>query len=117
LTDELAGQLAQQTLIEACHRNLVPGRKSLTGGGVHSRRVQFRLPESLREAAAQRVMAEGVSVSELAREALEHYLASWSRMLVIGYWAVQGQHPLDCGCVCLDDRFQALGGRRRVVSV
>ena len=76
LTDELAEQLADDTLAEARRRNLVPGRKSLTGGNVHSPRVQFRVPESLREAAEQRAAAEGVSLSELAREALEHYLAS-----------------------------------------
>lgn len=76
LTNELAEKLAAQTLAEARRRNLVPGRKSLSGGTVHSPRVQFRLPDSLRVAAEKRAAEEGVSLSVLAREALEHYLAS-----------------------------------------
>lgn len=76
LTDELAEQLAGQTLAEVRRQNLVPGRQSLSGGGVHSPRVQFRVPESLRAAAEERAAEEGVSLSVLAREALERYLAS-----------------------------------------
>ncbi|MDN5858671.1 MAG: ribbon-helix-helix protein, CopG family, partial [Pseudonocardia sp.] len=76
LTNELAEQLAEETLADARRRNLVPGRKSLSGGTVHSPRVQFRVPDSLRAAAEQRAAEKGVSLSELAREALEHYLAS-----------------------------------------
>ena len=76
LTNTLADELADQTLVEARRRNLVPGRKSLTGGTTHSPRVQFRVPEPLREAAEQRAAQEGVSLSVLAREALERYLAS-----------------------------------------
>lgn len=76
LTNKLAEQLAEETLAAVRTRNLVPGRKSLSGGGVHSPRVQFRVPDSLRAAAEQRAIEKGVSLSELAREALEHYLAS-----------------------------------------
>lgn len=76
LTNELAEQLAEETLVEARRRNLVPGRKSLSGGGIHSPRVQFRLPDSLRSAAEKRAAEEGVSLSVLARDALERYLAS-----------------------------------------
>lgn len=76
LTNELAEQLADEVLVEVRRRNVVPGRKSLTGGNVHSPRVQFRVPESLLDAAEQRAAKEGVSLSVLAREALEHYLAS-----------------------------------------
>ena len=76
LTNELAEELAQQTLTEARRRNLVPGRKSLTGGNTHSPRVQFRVPEALRDAAERRAAEAGVSLSVLARDALEHYLAS-----------------------------------------
>lgn len=53
LTNELGEQLAEETLIDARRRNPIPGRKSLSGGSVHSPRVLFR-----------------------AREALAHYLAS-----------------------------------------
>ncbi len=76
LTDDLAEELAQKTLAEVRSRNLIPGRKSLSGSGIHSPRVQFRLPDSLRSAAERRAAEEGVSLSVLAREALEHYLAS-----------------------------------------
>ncbi|HEY8717440.1 ribbon-helix-helix domain-containing protein [Pengzhenrongella sp.] len=76
LTDDLAEQLAAEALAEARRRNLIPGRKSLTGPGVHSPRVQFRVPEAILEQAERRAEAEGVSLSTLAREALEHYLAS-----------------------------------------
>lgn len=76
LTNELAEGLAEAALVEARRRNLVPGRKSLSGGGIHSPRVQFRLPDSLRSAAEKRAAEAGVSLSVLAREALEHYLNS-----------------------------------------
>ncbi len=74
LTEQRAGQIAADTLAEVRRRNLVPGRKSLTGGGVHSPRVQFRVPENIRAQAEQRAAAEGKSLSALARDALEHYL-------------------------------------------
>jgi hypothetical protein len=74
LTEPLAEQLAEQTLAEIRRRNLVPGRKSLTGGSAHSPRVQFRVPDSLREKAERRAVAEGKTLSALAREALERYL-------------------------------------------
>ena len=76
LTDELAEQLAREGVVEARRRNLIPGRKSLAGDGSHSPRVQFRVPEPLRAAAEAKAAEEGVSLSVLAREALEHYLAS-----------------------------------------
>jgi CopG-like RHH_1 or ribbon-helix-helix domain, RHH_5 len=52
------------------------GRQSLTGGATHSPRVSFRVPEHLREAAEQAATREGRTVSELARDALQKYLAS-----------------------------------------
>lgn len=76
LTNELAEKMAREGVAEARRRNLIPGGKSLGGDGSHSPRVQFRLPESLRAAAEARAAAQGVSLSVLAREALEHYLAS-----------------------------------------
>lgn len=48
LTEQRAGQIAEEALAEIRRRNLVPGRKSLTGGSAHSPRVQFRVPEALR---------------------------------------------------------------------
>ena len=76
LTNELAEKMTREGVAEARRRNLIPGGKSLAGDGSHSPRVQFRVPESLRAAAEAKATAEGVSLSVLAREALEHYLAS-----------------------------------------
>lgn len=74
LTNERAAQIAEETLAEARRRNLIPGGKSLSGGGAHSPRVQFRVPQSLHDQAEQAAEAEGVSLSALARHALEDYL-------------------------------------------
>lgn len=76
LTEDLAEQIASDAVAEARTRNLVPGRKSLSGDGANSPRVQFRVPARLRGAAEARAGAEGISLSALAREALEDYLAS-----------------------------------------
>ena len=76
LTEAKAEQLAAEILAEARRRNLVPGGKSLNGDGSHSPRVQFRVPEEIREQAQSRAAAEGISLSALARRALERYLAS-----------------------------------------
>lgn len=53
-----------------------PGRRSLTGGDIHSPRVSFRVPADLRDAAEKAAEREGKTVSELARDALQKYLAS-----------------------------------------
>jgi hypothetical protein len=74
LTNERAEQLAKEGLAEARRLNLVPGRKSLTGGSIHSPRVQFRVPEKILAAAERRAESEGVTLSVLARQALEKYL-------------------------------------------
>ena len=52
------------------------GRPSLTGESQHSPRVTFRLDPEVRDKAAVRAEREGKTVSALAREALEQYLAS-----------------------------------------
>jgi predicted HicB family RNase H-like nuclease len=76
LTNERAEQIAQETLAELRRRNLIPGGKSLSGGAVHSPRVQFRVPEELRTQAERVAEDEGVSLSALARHALEDYVRS-----------------------------------------
>ena len=76
LTEKRAETLAAETLAEVRQRNLVPGGKSLSGGGRHSPTVQFRVPEAVREQLEERAKVEGVSPSKLARKALEQYLAS-----------------------------------------
>lgn len=52
------------------------GRPSLTGEQRHSPRVTFRVPDTLRERAEAEAARRGCTVSQLAREALERYLAS-----------------------------------------
>ncbi|HEU0128216.1 MAG TPA: hypothetical protein VFQ48_06390 [Pseudonocardiaceae bacterium] len=54
------------------------GRRPLTDApvGEHSPQVSFRVPEQTRRRAEERARAEGRSVSDLAHEALERYLAS-----------------------------------------
>lgn len=52
------------------------GRPSLTGESRHSPTVSFRLTDELRERADAEALRRGCSVSQLAREALERYLAS-----------------------------------------
>jgi hypothetical protein len=68
-------KLAAQTLREIRTRNLVPGRKSLGGEGKHSPVIQFRGPAHLRDAVEARAQAGELSVSGVARRALESYLA------------------------------------------
>lgn len=51
------------------------GRPSLTGEQRHSPKVTFRVPDSLRERADAEAARRGCTVSQLAREALERYLA------------------------------------------
>jgi hypothetical protein len=56
------------------HRQ-VRGRPSLTGPGQRSPQIAFRVPEGL-QATAERIAAQrGETLSELARKALEDYLA------------------------------------------
>ena len=52
---------------------LVPGRPSL-GKGI-SPRISYRVPERLYSKAKARAKAEGRTISELAREALDRYVS------------------------------------------
>lgn len=70
ITEARAEQIAEETL-EGVGR----GRPSLTGRG-RSPQVTFRLTPELRARAQARAEREGKRVSDVAREALEYYLAS-----------------------------------------
>ena len=76
LDGDVAEQYAEQVIARVRARNLIPGGKSLSAPGRHSPVVQARVPEELHERLTAEAAARGVSVSRLAREALEHYLAS-----------------------------------------
>jgi predicted HicB family RNase H-like nuclease len=72
LTEELAAEIAEDVL-----RQARAGRPSLAGhAGGRSPQITFRTPVSLHDAAERQARREGKSVSQLAREALEHYLRS-----------------------------------------
>lgn len=75
VTDAIAEKLADEA--EAGYQ-LHPGRgrPSLTGDTAPSPQVTFRLTGSLRQQAQARAENEGKTISALAREALERYLAS-----------------------------------------
>lgn len=68
LTEQVAEQLAAEVIRRA-------GRPSLSGRAGHSPRVAFRLSEADRARADRAAEAAGVSVSQLAREALLERLA------------------------------------------
>ena len=75
ITDELAAQLADEA--EAGYEltpNKRVGRKSLDGGVGKSPRVNFRMTAELQARARKRATREGKTVSEIARDALEHYV-------------------------------------------
>ena len=83
LTESEAERIGEETLesirkgqprLEEIRRNR--GRPSLTGKTQRSPQVAFRLTPELRAKVEARAMAEGKPVSQIARDALEHYLAS-----------------------------------------
>lgn len=75
LTPERAEQIAADVLAKRA-ADLKPGRKSLSGEGTHSSRVNTRLAESTYAKLEERAAAEKVSKSVLTRSAIEKYLAS-----------------------------------------
>ena len=52
------------------------GRSSLTGKAEHSPQVTFRIPPEMKAKAERAAREKGTTVSKLAREAFESYLAS-----------------------------------------
>ena len=57
------------------HEKLGGGRPSLSAAGHRSPQVTFRLPSELRDRAEAQARQEGTKVSDVARRALEEYLA------------------------------------------
>jgi hypothetical protein len=77
ITDEVADEIADELESEkefVFLRKRPVGRPSLDGNHA-SPRVSFRVPKALYDAAAERAIEEERTVSALAREALEKYLA------------------------------------------
>ena len=73
LTDDQAEELALEAIRR---RNLIPGGKSLSGGGKHSPVLQVHLSEGTRARLHERAQSAGVSDSKIARAAIETYLGS-----------------------------------------
>lgn len=71
LTEARADELAQEVLHAAGR-----GRPSLSSPGRRSPQLRLAIPEQMRDELKARAQAEHRSVSELAREALDRYLAS-----------------------------------------
>lgn len=82
LTDERADDIAADVLAKVRARTLVPGGKSLSGGGKHSPVVQVRVSESTRDALQAIAEARKMSVSKLSRQVLDDFVASQSAGLV-----------------------------------
>jgi hypothetical protein len=77
ITDQVADQIADEVESEeefVWIRKRPVGRPSLEGNGA-SPRVSFRVGADLYKAATERAIEEERTVSALAREALEKYLA------------------------------------------
>jgi hypothetical protein len=78
ITDEVADQIADE--IESDEPVVftgirLVGRPSLDGNGI-SPRLSFRIPRDLYDGAAERAIEEERTVSAVAREALEKFLAT-----------------------------------------
>lgn len=67
VTEELAGR-------ERSNANLIPGRKSLSGGGEHSPIVQTRVPVEVRARLQAIAERRGVRTSKLLREAIDQFI-------------------------------------------
>lgn len=73
------GRLVTHDYVDAAvadvHEKIGRGRPSLSAVGQRSPQVTFRLPSDLRERAEEQARREGTKVSDVARRALEEYLA------------------------------------------
>ena len=79
MTDENVNRLVEETIEAALREDAVwyypqRGRPSLTGRPATSPHVGFRVSPELREQADALARSRGISLSQLAREALEHYV-------------------------------------------
>ena len=79
MTDENVDRLVEETIEAALREDAVwhypqRGRPSLTGKAAASPHVGFRVSPELREQADALARRRGISLSQLAREALEQYV-------------------------------------------
>jgi predicted HicB family RNase H-like nuclease len=71
ITEELAREAED---VDDLTRAQPVGRPSLAGSSGTSPRLSFRVTRDLYDNATQRAQREGKTLSELARDALEHYV-------------------------------------------
>ena len=76
LADDLEHRDRSNDHIPAHLANLNPGRKSLSGNGKHSPVVNVRVSETTRGRLEELAQERGVSVSRVAREAIDAYIAN-----------------------------------------
>lgn len=72
LTEARAGRAAEAVFRRS--DNLIPGGKSLSGGGQHSPIVQTRVPVATRDKLQQIAKRRGVRTSKLLREAIDQFI-------------------------------------------
>lgn len=77
--DELVADAERGCDLSKGVREQVNGRPALGGGTGVSPRIAFRAQRETYEAAQARALAEGRSLSELGRAAMEHYLTTPTR--------------------------------------
>lgn len=71
VTEARAEQMAEETMREVYRRR---GQPSLSGEHAPSPRLSFRVPPAVARRAEEVAAAEGMTLSQLGREALEQYL-------------------------------------------
>lgn len=76
LTNERAEEMAAEAERISRERdaNLIPGGKSLSGGGKHSPVIQTRVSESTRDKLQAIATARKMSVSRLSRQVLDEFV-------------------------------------------
>lgn len=74
--DSKGRRIDQDYVDEVVRASRSVGRPSLSYSGKQSPHVSFRVSEDTRARAERRARAEGKTVSQVAREALEQFLAS-----------------------------------------
>lgn len=74
LTDEVRTAILEETGVTPAR--IAAGRPALGAPGKHSPQVSFRMPEALHDVARRVAQERGITLSQLAREALEHSLSA-----------------------------------------
>lgn len=74
LTPEVRAEILERAGVTPAR--IGAGRPALGEPGKHSPQVSFRMPEALHDVARRIAQERGITLSQLAREALEHSLSA-----------------------------------------